>query len=362
MSPTIDIRLTLPRADFTLSVDLQLPGRGITVIYGASGSGKTSLLRAVAGLERPNGARIAVGQTFWHDDAAGVYLPTWRRPIGYVFQEASLLPHLNVRQNLCYGLPAGQDASGLEASIDLLALGPLMQRSVHALSGGERQRVAIGRALATQPSLLLLDEPLAAIDTQKRAEVMPWLERLRDQLGIPALYVTHNTEEVTRLADHLVVLHRGTVKASGEPNDVLTNAALNLQLGDDLGAVIRGTVVDSAPQWQMAAVRFSGGDIWVVDATNTLRLGQTVNLRMFAKDISIALDAPSPERRSSIQNILPATIIGLDSPLGQPFVLVSLRCGEARMLARITRRALESLGLTLGQTVHIQIKSVAMVA
>jgi molybdate transport system ATP-binding protein len=143
---------------------------------------------------------------------------------------------------------------------------------------------------------------------------------------------------------------------------VLTNAALNLQLGDDLGAVIRGTVVDSAPQWQMAAVRFSGGDIWVVDATNTLHLGQTVNLRMFAKDISIALDAPSPERRSSIQNILPATIIGLDSPLGQPFVLVSLRCGEARMLARITRRALESLGLTLGQTVHIQIKSVAMVA
>ena len=166
MSPTIDIRLTLPRADFTLSVDLQLPGHGITVIYGASGSGKSSLLRAVAGLERPNGARITVGQTCWHDDEAGVYLPTWRRPIGYVFQEASLLPHLNVRQNLCYGLPPGQDESGLEASIDLLALGPLMQRSVHALSGGERQRVAIGRALATQPSLLLMDEPLAAIDTQ----------------------------------------------------------------------------------------------------------------------------------------------------------------------------------------------------
>jgi molybdate transport system ATP-binding protein len=358
----ITLRFTLPRASFSLAVDLRLPERGISVIYGASGSGKTSLLRAVAGLERPQAAQITVGDQCWHDDSAGIFVPTWQRPIGYVFQEASLLPHLNVKQNLRYGIPKNAPSRTLDDAIDLLDLASLLSRDTAALSGGERQRVAIARALATQPSLLLMDEPLASVDVKKRAEVMPWLERLRDQMGMPALYVTHNTEEVTRLADHLVVLQHGQVMGSGDPHAVLTDAALSLQLGDDLGALISGFVVATEPQWQMAQVQFDGGEIWIVDTDNSLKTGQQVRLRVHAKDISITLDPPPAVRRSSIQNVLPATVLAIDHRPGHPFVLVSVQCGGHRLLTRITRRAIETLQLAPNQPVFLQIKSVAVLA
>jgi len=203
---TLHIRLRLTRADFQLGVDLTLPSSGITVLFGPSGSGKTSLLRCVAGLERPEQARISIGSEVWQDDAAGVYLPTWQRDLGYVFQEASLFEHLNVRQNLHFGLkrtrkPGAEQA--LAHALELLGIGHLLHRQAGTLSGGERQRVAIARALATQPRILLLDEPLAALDIARRHEILPWLEKMRDELSLPMLYITHSADELARLADHL---------------------------------------------------------------------------------------------------------------------------------------------------------------
>ena len=220
------ICLTLPRADFVLSVDLALPAQGITVLFGASGSGKTTLLRGVAGLERgpESSGLVEIAGERWQDDSAQVFWPTWRRPLGYVFQEASLLEHLDVQGNLQYGLKRTrnpQAAPALAAAIELLGIGGLLQRRAAQLSGGERQRVAIARALATQPRLLLLDEPLAALDAERRQDILPWLERLRDELHIPMLYVTHAIDELARLADHLVVLERGQVQAAGHVTEVM---------------------------------------------------------------------------------------------------------------------------------------------
>ena len=218
------VRLRLERAAFALDVDLALPLSGITAVYGASGSGKTSLLRCVAGLERAKAALVTVGGQVWQDDAQGVFVPTWQRRLGYVFQEASLFEHMDVAANLQYGLQrAGRTASrpALDAAIAMLGIGALLPRRAHQLSGGERQRVAIARALATQPRLLLLDEPLASLDHARCQDILPWLERMRDELHIPALYVTHALDEVARLADTLVVLDDGKVAAVGPVGDLL---------------------------------------------------------------------------------------------------------------------------------------------
>ncbi|MDO8278300.1 MAG: molybdenum ABC transporter ATP-binding protein, partial [Burkholderiaceae bacterium] len=210
--------VSLQRPAFTLEVDLRVPRRGITVLFGPSGSGKTSLLRCVAGLERAQHARVCIGGEVWQDETQAQFLPTWRRPIGYVFQEASLFDHLDVQANLRYGLArSGQSgaADALAPVIALLGIGDLLRRRTAQLSGGERQRVAIARALATRPRLLLLDEPLAALDHARRQDILPWLERLRDELHIPMLYVTHSADEVGRMADTLVIIEQGRVRAAG---------------------------------------------------------------------------------------------------------------------------------------------------
>ena len=358
----IQIRLSLQRPAFQVNVDLTLPGQGITVVYGASGSGKTSLLRAVAGLERPYNAHIKIGDTVWQDDIARAFLPTWQRALGYVFQEASLLPHLNVRDNLRFGLRSAREDLALREAIALLDLAHLEERGAVDLSGGERQRVAIARALATQPQLLLMDEPLASIDVKRRGEVLPWLERLRDELGIPALYVTHSADEVSRLADHLVIMDAGQVKASGDPQQVFADAELASVMGDDAGALISGHVSTLAPQWRMASVAFDGGTLWITDAAQRLRLGESVRLRIGAKDVSINLDAPSQTPRTTIQNVLPATLTACHALPDQAQVLVSLRCGATPLSARITRRAQDTLQLHPGQAVFIQIKSAVLVS
>lgn len=222
----LQIRLALPRADFILQVDLQLPGAGVSVLYGPSGAGKTSVLRCVAGLERASPARVAVAGEIWQDEAT--FVPAHRRALGYVFQEASLFEHLDVLGNLRYGVKRVLRQGGpaqvermLNEVVELLGIGHLLRRRVHELSGGERQRVAIARALATAPRLLLLDEPLAALDTARRQDILPWLERMRDELRIPMIYVTHAAAELVRLANHVVVLEHGRVKAQGKVEDVL---------------------------------------------------------------------------------------------------------------------------------------------
>lgn len=353
------IRLTLARPAFTLEVDLRLPVRGITALFGASGSGKTTLLRSVAGLERGRNGLVRIGDQLWQDDSLGFFLPTWRRPLGYVFQEASLFDHLDVRGNLTYGQRrsggAGQGIA-LDQAIALLGIGALLQRRPHQLSGGERQRVAIARALASQPQLLLLDEPLAALDYARRQDILPWLERLRDELHIPMLYVTHAADEVARLADTLVVLDQGRVSASGPVAEVLTRVETPVVLGEDAGALLDGTVQERDARWHLARVGFSSGSLWLRDSG--LPLGQRVRLRVLARDVSLATEAP---QHSSIQNLLPCRIEAMVPDAHPSQVLVRLACAESVLLARITARAADALGLAPGQPVWAQVKSVALV-
>ena len=353
------LRLKLNRTDFALDVDLELPGQGIAVLFGVSGSGKTSLLRCVAGLERTPGALVSIAGKTWQDDAAGVYLPTWQRPLGYVFQEASLFEHLTVRGNLQFGLKRAKgaaEASALSAAIDLLGIGALLERKTNQLSGGERQRVAIARALATQPRLLLLDEPLAALDHARRQDILPWLERLRDELKIPMLYVTHSSDEVARLADTLVVLDAGQVKACGPVADVLVGLDMPVVLGDDAGALLSASIEARDERWQLAQLKFNGGSLWLRDTG--LSLGRQVRVRVLARDVSIALAKPS---HTSIQNLLPCVVqaIGPDTHASQ--TLIQLLCGESVLLARVTSRAVDELQLTSGMQVWAQVKSVALV-
>jgi molybdate transport system ATP-binding protein len=285
LEPPLAFRVRLPRASFVLDVDVSLPARGITVLLGASGSGKTSLLRCVAGLEPAAQARICIAGQIWQDSALGANLPTWQRPLGYVFQEASLFDHLDVRGNLRFAQkrakhPVRSDLLALDPVIDLLGLAPLLGRRTYDLSGGERQRVAIARALATQPELLLLDEPLASLDSARRQEVLPWLERLRDELHIPMLYVTHSVDEASRLADTLVVLADGKVKAIGAAADLLAQVHTPLLLGDETCALLAVRVAELDARWHLARLDFAGGSLWLPDAG--LALGTEVRLRVLA--------------------------------------------------------------------------------
>ena len=359
MSASNCIQLELQRPGFRLKVDLHLPRQGITVLYGASGSGKTSLLRCVAGLERAASGRVQIQGQTWQDDAAGVFVPTWRRSLGYVFQEASLFEHLDVRANLNYGLArtrSGDGAGALREAIDLLGIAHLLQRQPADLSGGERQRVAIARALATQPHVLLLDEPLAALDPARKREIMPWLERLRDESKVPMLYVTHSADELTRLADHLVVLEQGQVKASGAVQEVLACTDTPVLPADEAGTLLDGCVAERDARWHLCRVDFSGGSLWLRDSG--LAVGKPARLRVLARDVSLTTEAP---RQTSIQNYLLGVIDSM-APGGHPSqVLVRLRCGSSVMLARITLRAWESLQLETGKQVWIQVKSVALV-
>jgi molybdate transport system ATP-binding protein len=358
-SQHIDIQLQLKRPDFALDVAMQLPARGISVLYGASGSGKTTVLRCVAGLERAATGLVQVGETVWQSSHIGFALPTHQRPLGYVFQEASLFEHLNVRGNVMFGLRRArglQGAAHLDAALELLGITHLLDRAVQSLSGGERQRVAIARALATQPKLLLLDEPLSALDAARKQEVLPWLERLRDELHIPMLYVTHSVDELTRLGDHVVVMEQGRVKASGPVAHTLS--ALNVQGADsqELGVLLEARVAERDAQWHLLRVDFAGGHLWVRD--DGTPLNARVRLRVLAKDVSIATQAPE---HTSIQNHWPAVITEVVADVHPSQLLVSMRLGEGHMVARITQRAWHTLGLQVGQSVWAQAKSVAVV-
>lgn len=280
-APGQHIRLTLPRAHFTLQVALDLPGQGITVLFGASGSGKTSLLRCVAGLERAHQAKIQIGHTTWQDDTRGIFVPTWRRALGYVFQEPSLFDHLTVEGNLTYGLKrlgARASAHSLNEAIDLLGIRALLPRRPQTLSGGERQRVAIARALATQPQWLLLDEPLAALDQARRHDILPWLERLRDHSRIPMLYVTHSIDELHRLADRVVVLEHGQVAAVGTLTDMARQGRIPAPaLGPGLDT--EGVLVHRDLASGLVTVQTRHGQLRMPDPGPHLAEGSLIRLR-----------------------------------------------------------------------------------
>ena len=362
MISDVRIRLRLARAGFALDVDLRLPSHGITVLFGPSGSGKTTLLRCVAGLERANDApdsHVTMGGAVWQDGANGLFVPTWQRSLGYVFQEASLLEHLNVRQNLAFGLrdrrvKAGAH-TGLQEAVALLGIGHLLERRVDTLSGGERQRVAIARALARQPRVLLLDEPLAALDRTRKQDILPWLEGLRDRLQIPMLYVTHAMDEVTRLADTLVLLESGQVRVCGPVVEVLLQHLPGG--GDEAGTLVTAAVRGRDHAWQLAEVVFDGGSFWLRDSP-VVQTGRHVRVRVLARDVSLALAAPAG---TSIQNQLACTVESISADAHPSQVLVRLRCGTATLLARVTARSAAQLDLAAGQTVWALVKSVALV-
>ncbi|MBU3738540.1 MAG: molybdenum ABC transporter ATP-binding protein [Rhodoferax sp.] len=353
------MRLSLARAEFSLALDLELPGRGITVLFGVSGSGKTTVLRCVAGLEPAARGSIRVGGELWQDDASGVCRPTWQRPLGYVFQEASLFEHLDVQGNLQYGLrrarpPAGDEA--LQAAVALLGIGHLLHRRADQLSGGERQRVAIARALATGPRLLLLDEPLAALDAARRQEILPWLERMRDELSIPMLYVTHSADEVVRLADQLVVLRDGRVHASGPAVSVLTALDPPGLAGDDAGTLVHARITTRDPEWHLAQTSFEGGSFWVADTGRPP--GSAVRLRILARDVSLQTVEPA---QTSVQNHLPAEVEAIAAQPHPSQCLVRLRCGQVPLLARLTRKSVHALALQPGDRVWALVKAVAVI-
>lgn len=352
----IDARFHLTRPGFTLDVDLHVPGKGVTALFGPSGSGKTTLLRCVAGLERASPARLLVNGETWQDERQ--WTPPHRRAIGYVFQEASLFPHLTVMGNLRYGQRRSSTAHrvSLDQAIALLGIEPLLARKPEHLSGGERQRVGMARALAVGPRLLLMDEPLSALDLRLKQEILPYLERLRDELDIPMLYVSHSPDEVARLADHLVMLDAGRVTASGSLQDLLSSLSPSLCLGEDAAVVLPATVSELDAHWHLARLDFDGGQLWVRD--QGLALGQRVRIRLLARDISLAV-APG---RSSIQNVLPGRVEAFGEGGHPGLVMVRMRVGSAAVLAQVTRRAVDELGLAVGQEAWVQIKSVAVVA
>ena len=340
---------------FTLDVDLKLPARGVTAFFGHSGSGKTTLLRCIAGLERaPQGHLIVDGET-WQDKSQ--WLPTHRRPLGYVFQEASLFPHLTVLGNLRYGMKrtAAQRVS-LDQAIELLGIATLLDRKPDRLSGGEKSRVGIARALAVSPRILLMDEPLAALDLKRKQEILPYLERLHDELDIPVLYVSHSPDEVARLADHLVALEIGRCVATGPLVETLARLDLPIRLGEDAGVVIDAEVCEKDNQWHLACVALPGGRLWFRDGGHPI--GHRARVRILARDVSIARERVEG---TSIQNTLPATVIAIADDTHPALALVQLDVGGSTLIARLTHRSAAALELKAGMAVWAQIKAVALV-
>ncbi|MDZ4399832.1 molybdenum ABC transporter ATP-binding protein [Hydrogenophaga sp.] len=365
MSSELQLTARLERPGFVLDVDLRLPARGVSVLFGPSGSGKTSCLRVLAGLEPHAKGVVRVDGEVWQDSAQRVMLPVHQRALGYVFQEASLFDHLNVRDNLMFGFrrtPHEQRRHAWDHGLELLGIAHLLDRSPLDLSGGERQRVAIARALATSPRLLLMDEPLAAIDAARKNEILPWLEQLHERLDIPVVYVTHSSDELARLADHVVLLSGGRALCSGPVMELMTRLDLPLARGDAAAALIEANVVGHSPEDCLSELAFDGGRLLLPQAGSTaLPKGTAVRVRIQARDVSLSLQVPE---LSSVLNVLRATVVNVVEELpGQ--VLVGLQLGDGarpvRLLARISQLSARRLGIAPGQAVFAQIKGVAMV-
>lgn len=353
--PRIEARFTLDWPSFRLDVDLNLPARGVIALFGHSGSGKTTLLRCIAGLERAASGRMAFKGQIWQDERT--WMPTHRRPLGYVFQEASLFPHLSVMGNLRYGQKRAKVAQriALDQAIELLGIGHLLERRPDLLSGGERQRVGIARALAVSPEILLMDEPLAALDLKRKREILPYLERLHDELDIPVLYVSHSPDEVARLADYLVALDGGRVVAHGPLGETLARLDLPIRLGEDVGVVIDTQVGDVDAEWHLARVDFPGGSLWTRD--RALAPGKCVRVRVLARDVSLSVAAPGA---SSIQNVFQGLVESVGDDEHPGLLLVRVQVGSTLFVARLTRRSAAQLGLEIGLHVFVQVKSVAL--
>lgn len=351
----IEARFEIDRGEFSLNVDFAIACDGVTAIFGPSGSGKTTLLRAIAGLEYSKGAYLKIGDQVWQD--ADVFVPPHKRSIGYVFQEASLFEHLNVQHNIAYGLKRLKGAAQkipVTQIVELLEMQNLLARSPSQLSGGEQQRVAIARALAASPTLLLMDEPLAAVDERRKKDILPYLESVYQEFGIPVLYVTHSRNEVARLADYLLLLEEGKLVAKGEVSELFTNLDFPLSHDADAETVIEAKVAGHDEAFGLNQLDFPGGRFKV--AGRPLPTGNSVRLQIMARDVSITL---SHQQGTSILNIFPVTVEQLMSE-SKAQMTVRLMAGSVPLLSRVTRKSVEELNLKPGDSVFAQVKSVAL--
>ncbi|MGF6162879.1 molybdate transport system ATP-binding protein [Pseudomonas sp. 2725] len=358
----IQMRLKLRYSGFALDVDLQVPGRGVTALYGHSGSGKTTCLRCIAGLERADQGFVQVNDEIWQDSDNRIFVAPHKRALGYVFQEASLFPHLSVLANLAFGLkriPKPQRRVDMAHATELLGISHLLDRHPQHLSGGERQRVGIARALLTSPRLLLMDEPLAALDAQRKGEILPYLQRLHDELDIPVLYVSHSQDEVARLADHIVLLSNGRALASGPIGQTLARLDLPLAMGDDAGVVIEGRVSAYDADYQLLSLQLPDTTLNIRVPHTPLDAGQALRCKVQARDVSLSLDNTG---QSSILNRLPVTVVSEMSADNAAHVLIRLDAAGAPLLARITRYSRDQLNIHPGQPLWAQIKAVAVLA
>jgi molybdate transport system ATP-binding protein len=354
---TIEVDVEHRLGAFTLKVRFASDGR-LTAFFGQSGSGKTSLVNVISGLIRPDRGRIVVNGTTLVDTAAGIFVPTWRRRIGYVFQEGRLFPHLTVRQNLMFGRwfrHSEERKVELENVLELLGIGHLLQRRPGRLSGGEKQRVAIGRALLSSPRLLLMDEPLAALDEARKAEILPFIERLRDEANIPIVYVSHSLAEVSRLASSVVVLRDGRVLAVGDPAAVLSRAELvPLNAVEEAGALVEAAIAQHDVTFGLTTLQSKAGVMSVPYLD--LPAGTVVRVRIRARDVMVANARPVG---LSALNVFQGKVIEL-RPSGEAAVEVDIDCNGVKVAARLTRKSVETLGLTPEMPVYAILKGVTM--
>ncbi len=343
---------------FRLELDTHWPATGITALFGRSGSGKTTLLRCIAGLDKPDVGFFALGSDVWQDHHR--WTPPHQRPVGYVFQEASLFPHLSAQGNLAFARkrsPSPVAVAEYDRIVTLLGIEALLSRYPAQLSGGERQRVAIARALLVQPRLLLMDEPLASLDQERKQQILPYLERLRAELQLPILYVTHAVPEVARLADHVLVMDNGRLVAQGPPPEVFSHLPVSLPAGEETGTILDGRIAAREPQWQLSRLTLAGGgDLWISDDGKSP--GEPVRIRILASDVSLALRNHDD---SSILNRLPARVLDIAADKDGAMALVRLQVGGQCLLARLTRRSVQHLGLAPGMELWALIKSAAIV-
>ncbi len=352
----IECKIQIHLESFILDANFSIPDRGITVVFGPSGSGKTTLLRAIAGLEKSDKGFLKIGDSVWQEGEN--FLATHKRQIGYVFQDASLFDHLDVKGNLNFVIKraVGLKEDFIESIHNLLEIKSLLNRTTTQLSGGERQRVAIARALLTNPKILLLDEPLSALDMKRKNEILPYLDSIHNDLEIPILYVTHSQSEMSRLADHLLLIEDGHIIGSGPVNDMLTRFDMPLSHGAEAVSIIEAKVVGCEAKFNLMHLEFLGGQFVVPD--NGFPVQTKVRIRVVARDVSLT---KSKQVDTSILNIFPATVQET-VPEGEAQVMVRLEIKETILLACITRKSSYNLRLNKGTKVFVQVKSVAILS
>ncbi len=351
---SIEVNFQLKRRNFSLKVKTVFPESGITALVGPSGCGKTTLLRCIAGLEPSVQGSLQVGDTVWQNQR--IFMPPHKRPIGYVFQGAALFPHLSVYGNLNFALKrASEQRISFDEAVSLTGISHLLERRTTNLSGGERQRVALARALLSSPKFLLMDEPLAALDREGKAQLLPYIEKLHETLSIPILYVSHSIEEIAQLADQMVQLSNGHVQGSGAISEMLTNLSLPFARTDNAVAIIKAVVVEHDEKFHLTCLRFDGGQILL--PREDLKIGNSVRVAVHARDISLVWQI---SEHTSILNVIPV-IVKEVSPLNKAQVLVRLMAANTLLLARITQKSAALLEVKPGAALYAQVKSVSLI-